>query len=70
MKILVGRREVAVVESGTHVGEMAAIEALPRSATVAADGVVVLRSGVASLGSTAGRPYAREACWQLYARAC
>ncbi|WP_438397007.1 TIR domain-containing protein [Caballeronia sp. DA-9] len=40
-KILVGRREVAVVESGTHVGEMAAIEALPRSATVAADGVVV-----------------------------
>lgn len=41
VKVLVGKREVARVDVGCHVGEMAAIEALPRSATLRADGVVV-----------------------------
>jgi CRP/FNR family transcriptional regulator, cyclic AMP receptor protein len=41
VRVLVGKREVARVDAGNHVGEMAAIEALPRSATLCADGVVV-----------------------------
>ncbi|KAB0660055.1 nucleotide-binding protein [Burkholderia cenocepacia] len=40
-KIVVGKKEVDRVDAGRHVGEMAAIEALPRSATVVADGTVV-----------------------------
>lgn len=40
-KIIVGKKEVDRVDAGRHVGEMAAIEALPRSATVIADGAVV-----------------------------
>jgi predicted nucleotide-binding protein len=40
-KIFVGGREIATVEAGSHVGEMAALEALPRSATVKSDGLVV-----------------------------
>ncbi|WP_209808172.1 TIR domain-containing protein [Cupriavidus sp. AcVe19-6a] len=40
-KIIVGKKEVDRVDAGRHVGEMAAIEALPRSATVIADGTVV-----------------------------
>lgn len=41
-KIIVGKKEVDRVDAGRHVGEMAAIEALPRSATVVADGTVVV----------------------------
>lgn len=40
-KIIVGKKDVDRVDAGRHVGEMAAIEALPRSATVVADGIVV-----------------------------
>jgi CRP/FNR family cyclic AMP-dependent transcriptional regulator len=40
-RIIVGKKEVDRVDAGRHVGEMAAIEALPRSATVTADGAVV-----------------------------
>lgn len=41
VKISVGSSVVDRVDSGKHVGEMAALEALPRSATVTADGLVV-----------------------------
>ena len=40
-KIIVGKKVVDSVDAGRHVGEMAAIETLPRSATVVADSIVV-----------------------------